>query len=176
MMQQMAAMAGEGGGGAGGMPGFPRMPNMPGQQPAVAVVPDTSENIWRFVHTVFALALAFYISFTTSFSGTKIERERSAVSRVVGNETDSNGLSPDIIHFFWIFATAQVVLQSTRFFMDKGKTQPAGVMGMVVKFLPQPWQGYIGMLKRYMRIWTQISGDAIICVFVLGASAWLKGN
>ncbi|RDL39274.1 Uncharacterized protein BP5553_03614 [Venustampulla echinocandica] len=172
MQQMMGGMPGGAGPGAGGMPPFPGMPGMPGQ--AAAAAADPYAYLWRIIHAVFALGLGLYIAFTTTFTGTKLERERSGL--YTSTATDGAGLSPASVHFFWIFATAEVVLQTSRFFMEKGVVQPGGIMGTVMGFLPQPYKGYLGLVTRYMRIWTTVSGDAMVCVFVLGVCAWLRTN
>ncbi|RDW82245.1 hypothetical protein BP6252_03357 [Coleophoma cylindrospora] len=157
MLQQM--MGGVPGEGANGMPAFPGMT----PQPVAGGSPYA--YLWRVVHAVFALSLGLYIAVTTTFSGTKLDRERSAIASEFSQ-----------VHFFWIFATAEVLLQSSRYFVERGKSVPmAGVVGMVVGFLPQPWKGYVELVGRYSRIWTTVSGDAFVCVFVLGVCAWARG-
>ncbi|KAF8863543.1 hypothetical protein BDZ45DRAFT_615210 [Acephala macrosclerotiorum] len=166
MMQQM--MSGMGGG--EGPPGMPSFPGMPGQ-PA-ASVGDPYAYLWRIIHAVFALGLGLYIAFTTMFSGTRIDRERSAL----GYSSEEGVIQPAAVHFFWIFATVEVLLQSSRFFLEKGRVQQGGIMGMITGFLPEPYKGYLLWFSRYSRIWTTVTGDAMVCVFVLGACAWWKGN
>lgn len=163
MMQQM--VGGVPGEGPGGMPSFPGMPGAP-----TAEVADPYAYMWRIVHAVFALGLGLYIALTTPFTGTKIERERSGLAFT------ESGVSAASMHFFWIFATVEVLLQSSRFMLEKGKTQQAGILGMVIGFLPEPYKGYLELVLRYSRIWTTISGDAMVCVFVLGVCAWWREN
>lgn len=171
MLQQM--MGGVPGEGKGGMPSFPGMGQMPGMpgQPAAAQA-DPSAYLWRIVHAIFALGLGLYIAFTTTFIGSKIERERSGVSYHMAGDR----LSPGTVQFFYIFATAEVVLQTARFMLEKGKVQPTGWMGTVMNFLPEPYKGYVYLVLRYSRIWTTLSGDAMVCVFVLGVCVWLRGG
>jgi hypothetical protein len=171
MLQQM--MGGIPVEGAGGMPSFPGMPNMPMPGQAAASAPDPYAYLWRIVHAVFALGLGLYIAFTTTFTGTRIERERSGLSFTAKEEM---ALSPASVHFFWIFATAEVLLQTSRFFLEKGRVQQGGIIGIVMGFLPEPYKGYLALVTRYSRIWTTISGDAMVCVFVLGVCAWLRGS
>lgn len=173
MMKMMMQMMGGEGGGAGGMPSFPGMPAMPGM-PGQAAATDPYAYIWRIVHAVFALGLGLYIAFTAPFAGTKIARERSGLGYSMGDEQVLS--SSSMQHFFWIFATVEVLLQTSRFFFEKGKIQPAGMMGMVMGFIPEPWKGYLMLVLRYSRIWTTVSGDAMVLVFVLGVCAWWKGN
>ncbi|KAI9644315.1 hypothetical protein NHQ30_007672 [Ciborinia camelliae] len=173
LQQMMGGTGGPPGEGQGGMPSFPGMPGMgmPGmgmQDQAQAAAVDPYAYIWRIVHAVFALSLGLYIALTTSFTGTKYAREASGLA--------NNGLSADSVHFFWIFATAEVVLLTSRFYLENGNSLPAGMMGTVMGFLPEPWKGYLGMLVRYVRIWGTVSGDAMVCIFVLGVCAWLRGG
>ncbi len=171
ILQQM--MGGVPGEGPGGMPAFPGMGGMPGMPGQPATVADPYAYLWRIVHAIFALSLGLYIACTTTFTGTKIERERSGLGFTTAGE--EIGLSPASVHFFWIFATAEVLLQTSRFFLEKGRVQQGGIIGMVMGFLPEPWKGYLALIWRYSRIWTTVSGDAMVCVFVLGVCAWLRG-
>jgi GET complex subunit GET2 len=174
MLQQM--MGGIPGEGAGGMPSFPGMPDVPGQSTAIG---DPYAYVWRIVHAVFSLSLGLYIAFMTPFTGSRVARERSGLVSGPGGfekEDIGMGLRDASVHFFWIFATAEVLLQTSRFFMEKGRVQQGGIMGMVMGFLPEPWKGYLGLISRYSRIWTTVSGDAMVCVFVLGVCAWLRGS
>ncbi len=167
IMQQMMGSMGEG---PGGVPSFPGMPPMPGQAPQQTEEPYA--YIWRILHAIFALGLGFYIAFTTTFTGTKFEREKSGLAF---SAEEQNSLSPTSIRFFYIFATAEMILQSSRFFMEKGRAQQTGIMGTIMGFLPEPYKGYLGLGSRYLRIWSTVSGDALVCVFVLGVCAWLRG-
>lgn len=167
ILQQM--MGGVPGEGPSGMPSFP---GLSPQTVDTAGSGDPYAYLWRIVHAVFALSLGLFIAFTTPFNGSRIERERTGVAFGAG---DDAGLSLASVRFFWMFATAEVVLQTSRFFLEKGRVQPTGIIGMVMGFLPEPWRGYVGMVLRYARIWTTVSGDAFVCVFVLGVCAWLRG-
>jgi hypothetical protein len=161
MQQMMSGMGGMSGNGTDSMPAFPGMPSM--APPAT----DSSANLWRIVHAIFALGLGLYIALTTPFTGSRIDRLASG--------TSSSSLSPSMIHFFYIFATAEVLLQTSRFFMEKGRIQQGGIMGMIIGFLPEPYKGYLGLGSRYVRIWTTVSADAMVLVFVMGVCAWLRG-
>jgi len=165
MLQQMMGGLSEG---AGGMPSFPDMPG----QPATSIA-DSYAYLWRIIHAIFALSLGLYIAFTTTFTGTRIERERSALG-YTSPEEDKMLLTPSSVHFFYLFATVEVVLQTSRFYLEKGKGTQSGVMGMIMGFLPEPWKGYVALVSRYSRIWTTVTGDAFVCVFVLGVCAWLR--
>lgn len=165
LAQMMGAMGGAPGEGMNGMPSFPGMPTMPGAPMSSPAA--TNVYIWRIVHAVFALGLGLYIALTANFSGTKFNRELSALS---------SGSGPlGNMKFFYIFATAETLLQSSRFFLEQGRTPQTGILGMVMGFLPEPYKGYLQLILRYSRIWTTVSADAMVCLFVLGAFCWARG-
>jgi GET complex subunit GET2 len=165
LLQQM--MGGVPGEGSDGMPAFPGM-----AIPTVASEPYA--YLWRIVHAVFAVGLGLYIAFMTPFTGSKAGREASAMSYLPVEGAASSGLSPASVHFFWIFSTAEVLLQTSRFFVEKGRVQQGTVLGIISGFLPEPYKGYLALVTRYSRIWTTVSADAMTLVFVLGACAWWK--
>jgi len=157
----------------GAVPGASASPpaNVPGgREAAAAALGDPYAYLWRIVHAVFAIGLGLYIALTANFTGTKLERDMSALTRVTGGRE----LEESSVRFFYIFATAEVVLHTFRFYLEKGVVQPGGVLGTVMGLLPQPWKGYLALMVRYGRIWTTTSGDALVCVFVLGVCSWLR--
>lgn len=122
--------------------------------------------LWKIIHAAFALVLGIYITAVTTFNGASY----SATKTIPGNIDEETGH-----RLFWIFATAEVVLQSSRYFLEKGKISQSGWIGMVTQILPEPWKTYAGLLTRYSGIWTTVVQDAMIVVFVLGCVAWWKG-
>lgn len=164
MMQQMMA----GGPGNGSPPGADGMPpglasmfgqGFPGQQQQPA---SSADYTWRIVHAICALFLATYTALSLKFPS-------SATARLY---IDESSAAPRL---FWMFATAELVLQSTRYFLDGGKMPPGGLLATVAGFLPQPYSGYVQTVSRYSLIYTTIVSDAMVIVFVLGSMAWLRG-
>jgi len=151
---------------AGGASPFLNMP-MPGA-PQASAIPDRYASLWRLLHTAVALGLGLYIALWTSFTGTKTERERS---KIAGNEMADSSRK-----FFYAFATAEVVLLTTRYFMDRGRSTAAGggILGTVVGFLPQPFKGYLEIALRYGQIFGTVRSDVLVCIFVLGVCTWLR--
>lgn len=160
MMQQLLGGGGANGGAAGG--GFPAgLASMFGgqQQPE----PGTNQNyIWRILHAVFALSLGLYAAITFTFTGSEMSRSKAA----------SDTIAPKL---FWMFATAELLLQSSRYFIDGGKLPASGILGGLGQMLPQPYGGYVRMFSRYSIIYTTIVSDAMVVIFILGMMAWWKG-
>ncbi|KAL8836762.1 MAG: hypothetical protein Q9176_006085 [Flavoplaca citrina] len=122
--------------------------------------------LWKILHAVFALWLGIYITGVTTFNGASY----SATKTIPGSIDEATGH-----RLFWIFATAEVVLQSSRYFLEKGRISQSGWIGIATQFLPEPWKTYAGIVTRYSGIWTTVVQDAMIVVFVLGCVAWWKG-
>ncbi|MBE3109020.1 MAG: hypothetical protein IMZ46_00685, partial [Acidobacteria bacterium] len=142
----------------GGMPSFP-----PGASPfgQPAAQPAQSSSVWRILHAVFALSLGLYVALTTPFAGTLAEREASSAS------------SLENLNFFYIFASAEALLLTTRFMVDGGKYAPSGILGTVLGFLPPRPAGYIRVVLRYGQVFATVRSDLLVCVFVLGvAGLW----
>lgn len=145
----------------GGGAGSPGMPGQ-GQQRQAG---DTRAYLWKLIHAVFAFMLGTYMTAVTAFNGAQFAR----MGNVVGSTEGEVGK-----RLFWIFATAEVVLQGSRFVLEKGKTNQSGWMGMLMQFLPEPWRSYIGLVARYSGIWTTVVEDAMVVLFVLGCVTWWR--
>jgi len=176
MMQQML--------GAGGDPNNPSAPQMPGNLPPglaqmlsgmqqsgePAQPARSSAYIWRIIHALFSLTLALYITLTSSFTGSKLSRTHPEPSW--DDETSASTLA----HFFYAFATFEVVLQTSRYFVERGQLTASGILGGIAQILPEPYAGYVRVVGRYSVIWQTVVADAMVVVFVLGAAAWWRGG
>ncbi|KAK1782900.1 hypothetical protein QBC45DRAFT_401259 [Copromyces sp. CBS 386.78] len=204
MMQMMMNMLGGGasGAGAGGMPpfpggGFPGMPGMGGMMPPgmgqqgvppAMAVPDRYSSLWRLLHTAVALGLGLYIAVWTSFSGSKVDRDSKNI--LTGNKHHHTGAGDRVAvgfdtdsarRFFYAFATAEALLLTTRFMLEKGLGKSpvggalgGGMLGMAAGFLPQPWKGYLEIGLRYGQIFSTVKADILVCIFVLGVCSWWR--
>ncbi|KAF5622550.1 hypothetical protein F52700_10522 [Fusarium sp. NRRL 52700] len=140
MMKMMSQLMAGAGLPAGSMPPFPGMPGMaPGQGPPVpptAVRNSASTNLWRLLHALVALGLGFYIVILTPFTGSKIERERAALAGTTPADPLIAAAEPELETelehrkklFFWTFATAESLLLTTRFFLDRRGSPPSGIV------------------------------------------------
>jgi hypothetical protein len=174
MQQMMGAMGGPNGPGdanAGPQDLPPMLQSlMGGQQGSAQQTPPSNVYLWRVVHAIFAFILAFYICLTSTFNGTQVSRYQTVT-------TDDSGsrLGPRL---FIIFTSAELVLQSTRYFMEKGQLQGGGPLAMVANsgFVPEPYANYIRIAGRYIGIAKTIFSDVMVIVFVLGCIAWWNGG
>ncbi len=176
MMQQMVGLM-------GGNPDDPnaKPPEVPmalralmgggGQAMQEEAPPATgSTYMWRIVHAVFAIVLAGYIALSSTFNGSKLARSQN-----VYTEEEGYGLGRRL---FLMFCTAELLLQSSRYFVEKGQLQGNGILAKVANsgFVPEPWAGYVRMVGRYLGIAQTIMADAMLIVFVFGMVAWWQGK
>lgn len=168
LAQMLGALGGAPGEGLNAMPSFPGMPAQGVSGTPVSVGTASKAILWRLVHTVFALSLGLYIALASNFSGSKFDRELSVLTD--GSEIFKN------TKFFYVFAIVEVLLQSSRFLLEKGRTPHTGLLGLVLGISPEPYKGYLVLILRYSRIWTTVSADAMVCLFVLGTFCWMRGT
>ncbi|KAF2016972.1 hypothetical protein BU24DRAFT_332506, partial [Aaosphaeria arxii CBS 175.79] len=182
MLQQMMAGGPGGPGQNQGQPGAapdlpPGLANMfqamQGGAPAEPSPSQSSAWIWRLVHSVLSLVLAIYMVIQTPFNGSKLAR----TSPVADDDWTLDQSTADAFkHFFYLFATFEVVLQSSRYFIEKGQLQGSGVLSSISQFLPEPYSGYVRIVGRYSVIYSTVVSDAMVVLFVLGATSWYKGT
>lgn len=174
LQQMMGGMPGMQEGVPGGLPpglgallgeGGPNLPDTPGQRKR-GEEEDTYGYLWKIVHAIFALLLGIYMIVMTTFNGAEFSRAETLSGSAEGEVGK---------RLFWIFATVELVLQGSRYMLEKGETSRPGWMGMLMQVLPEPWRTYAGLVARYSGIWTTIVEDAMVVVFVLGCVAWWKG-
>ena len=164
LQQFMGGAAGGSNGADGGLP--PALAQLMGQGagPGQDLPRDKYGYLWRIIHVLSALALGVYAVLTTSFTGSNAERITTSTKAERGPQ------------FFWMFATVELLLQSTRFFLERGRAPGGGILVTVAEFLPEPWKGYVKIGIRYSAIFTTIIADAMVIIFALGCVAWWRGT
>ncbi|RDA90181.1 hypothetical protein CP533_1021 [Ophiocordyceps camponoti-saundersi (nom. inval.)] len=148
-------------------------PNFPFQQPGQqgTANKDGYTLAFRLLHAVLSLGLGLYLTLmllTPRFSGSRADREKQSFTTSSGDEAHRRLL------FFWVFATGEAVLLSSRFFLDKSRQPPPGLLWSAVGFLPDPVRGYVSVVLRYGQIFMTVRADILACVFVLGVVCWCR--
>ncbi|KAI6382592.1 hypothetical protein MCOR25_000594 [Pyricularia grisea] len=169
MLQQMMGGQMPGGGGFPGMPGAPQQQ----QQPPPPL--DTYSDAWRILHLVVALGLGLYIALTGAFTGTLEARDAARLASDAGGMSSADlDESNSRARFFYMFATAEAVLLTSRFFLDRSRAPPPGILWTVAGFLPPAMKRYLETALRYGQVFTTVRSDLLVCVFVLGVCHWWR--
>ncbi|EMC95048.1 hypothetical protein BAUCODRAFT_123531 [Baudoinia panamericana UAMH 10762] len=180
MMKMMQSLAGL----MGGNPNDPNAPP-PDVPPALKALlgagaaqkdaqksPETSSAyVWRITHAIFALILAMYVTTTSTFTGSQLARTQS---KFMATES-SSVLGPRL---FILFTSAELVLQSTRFFLERGQLSGSGWLATIANsgMVPEPYAQWVRTAGRYIAIAQTIFADAMVIIFVLGVMAWWNGS
>lgn len=172
----MPSVPGQAGGQAGDLP--PGLANLFSAMGGSGAAPEPSPEqssawLWRLVHALFSFGLAVYIVLRTPFTGSKLSREFQ------GDNDDwaADGATTNTFaHFFYLFATFEVVLQTSRYYIEQGRLQGSGILSTIGQLLPEPYAGYVRVIGRYSVIYSTVVSDAMVVVFVLGAASWWNGG
>ena len=117
------------------------------------------------------MGLGLYIALYTPFNGSRSERVAAAEAHAENRSTDVDTFKE---HFFYAFATVETALLTTRYFLDRRRTAPAGMLSSVVGMLPEPFRQYVGHGLQYWQTVASVRSDILVCIFVLGACSWYR--
>ncbi|CAG8435515.1 5754_t:CDS:2 [Diversispora eburnea] len=89
------------------------------------------------------------------------------------------GLSPfltpeDLAPLFWYFITIELILQSSRLFLQKEKSFQGSVLGNLAARLPSPFSDVLVVFLRYNLIWKCLLEDACVLVFIIGSTIMIS--
>ncbi|KAI0972851.1 hypothetical protein F4678DRAFT_459708 [Xylaria arbuscula] len=151
-------------GGAGGA-----NPMQQGQQ----TEQNKTANLWRILHAIFAVGLGIYVAFSTTFTGTKVERETDGLQStgVLG----AQNLEQARVWFFYVFTSVETVLLTSRYMTERSAGfTPSGWTWTITGMLSDPLRAYARHALRYAQIFTTVRNDALFCVFVMGICCLLR--
>ncbi|KAI1426359.1 hypothetical protein F5Y12DRAFT_293147 [Xylaria sp. FL1777] len=134
---------------------------------------NKNTNLWRILHAIFALGLGIYVAFSTTFTGTKVERDTDSLEStgVLG----AQNLEQTRAWFFYVFTSVETVLLTSRYMMERGAGfTPSGWTWTITGMLSDPIKGYARHALRYAQIFSTVRNDALFCVFVMGVCCLLR--
>ncbi|KAI0198764.1 hypothetical protein F4808DRAFT_251204 [Astrocystis sublimbata] len=186
MLQKMMAGGMPGAGGPGGANPFAGTglesllggmagggPNPMQQQQGQQTEQDKKFNLWRVLHAIFALGLGIYVALSTTFTGTKIERDTDDLQGT--GLLGAQNLDQARVWFFYVFTSVETVLLTSRYMIERGAGfTPSGWTWTVSGMLPDPVRRYSRHALRYAHIFTTVRNDALFCIFVLGICHLLR--
>lgn len=146
--------------------------------PPPPVTPKSKFNdmVWTAIHF-------FLFTFLALFSGLTLSRatpfsDYEILSATEYDELSDTEVDPNILalrglknsKLFLYFCTFELILQTTRFFLEKGAPPAGSMISTVASYLPQPFSGYLYTGARYIRIVGTIFQDFCVLLFVAGIS------
>ncbi|KAK9449277.1 uncharacterized protein V1518DRAFT_432867 [Limtongia smithiae] len=149
----MAATAAAGGDGA-----VPPVGSATEQLP----VSDLS-SYWKLAHSLAVIVIGLYATVVLGVDGTQL-------ARIENTGANRNG------NVLWLFVTVELILQSSRFIIEKGRSPARSMFTKVAGYLPMPYKSYLLLLARYTHIITNVIADFCLLLFMLGLSAIVRGT
>ncbi|KAI0539345.1 hypothetical protein GGR58DRAFT_464705 [Xylaria digitata] len=144
-------------------------PMQQGQQ----VEQDGNANFWRILHAIFALGLGLYVVLSTTFTGTKIERDTDELQST--GLLGAQNLEQARAWFFYVFTSVETALLTSRYMTERGAGfAPTGWTWTITGMLSDPLKGYARYALQYAQIFTTVRNDALLCVFVMGVCCLLR--
>ncbi|KAI0454402.1 hypothetical protein F5B21DRAFT_475262 [Xylaria acuta] len=130
-------------------------------------------DLWRILHAIFALGLGIYVALSTTFTGTKVERDADDLQST--GLLGAQNLDQARAWFFYVFTSVETVLLTSRYMMERGAGfTPSGWTWTISGMLPDPIRGYSRHALRYAQIFNTVRNDALFCVFVMGVCCLLR--
>ncbi|KAK9457663.1 hypothetical protein V1511DRAFT_524083 [Dipodascopsis uninucleata] len=125
----------------------------------VQSTPDNS-NIWRITHAIVIIGLSLFAVQRYEFAGTEVDRTDSGQNLAV---------------IFRIFTALELLLQTSRFIIEKGRSPSKSIFTKIAAYLPPPYSSYLILAARYTHIITNVMSDFSLLVFILGLNALIRG-
>ncbi|KAK9377427.1 uncharacterized protein V1513DRAFT_461877 [Lipomyces chichibuensis] len=120
-----------------------------------------NNRYWKSAHAVSIILLALFAVFRLGLKGSQMSRLESL--------GEGNGV------VFWYFATIELLLQSGRFLIEKGRSPSKSIFTKVAQYIPAPYSSYLLLAARYTHIVANIITDFCLFVFLVGMNAWWNG-
>lgn len=156
-------------------------PNAPGSSniPPPTAVPKSqkADLMWMILHFVVFVFLAITAGFGFS--------QLSAFGNVdvgINNQSGDKNVEPNALmlntysssKLMWYFSTAELILQSTRFFIEKGAPPADSIIVTIANYIPYPFNEYFYNGARYIKMLRVIMQDFCVVLFVAGICSYFN--
>ncbi|KAG0362607.1 hypothetical protein BG005_004954 [Podila minutissima] len=126
---------------------------------------DLTAKWWKLLHFMLSVLLGLGVVYQEYRRSGHLERfDALATDKPLPYGAFQVAATP----LFWYFITMELVLQSTRMFLQGITASPSSTLGTVAGFLPPPFSDAIRVFMRYRLIWSSLVNDLTVVVFIVG--------
>ncbi|KAG0036918.1 hypothetical protein BGZ82_003439 [Podila clonocystis] len=126
---------------------------------------DLTAKWWKLLHFVLSVLLGVGVVYQEYRRSGHLDRfDALATDKPLAYGTFQVAATP----VFWYFITMELILQSTRMFLQGITASPSSTLGTIAGFLPPPFSDAIRVFMRYRLIWSSLVNDLTVVVFVVG--------
>ncbi|CAG8610756.1 10660_t:CDS:2 [Dentiscutata erythropus] len=118
---------------------------------------DFQSKLWQLIHFFAMIMLGLLV---TWFEVLRRDGSWSRFTKLTYR--NPNEISETDRPLFWYFITIELILQSSRLFIQKGRTFGGTTLGAIAASLPPPLSDALTLLMRYNLIWNSLWED--VCV------------
>ena len=137
-------------------------------QPVPAVGSSRTNKIvdlsWTLVHFLSNFLLAIYLGL----------HRGNNINFTAEDSVEASAEETSPARLLWYFATLELILQSSRFFLETRVPPAPSKIVSYASLLPQPFAGYIITGVRYLRIIQTIAKDFCLLLFIAGVASFLN--
>ncbi|KAG0328193.1 suppressor of loss of ypt1, partial [Podila humilis] len=132
---------------------------------------DLTAKWWKLLHFVFSLLLGLGVVYQEYRRSGDLDRFDSLAT---DKPLSFSASQVAAIPVFWYFITMELILQSTRMFLQGVTASPSSTLGTIAGFLPPPFSDAIRVFMRYRLIWSSLVSDLTVVVFIVGMTITLS--
>ncbi|KAF9432571.1 hypothetical protein BGZ76_010604 [Entomortierella beljakovae] len=126
---------------------------------------DLTARWWKLLHFVLSALLGFTVIY-------REYKRQGDLGRFDSLATDkplpyaAYQVAP--MPVFWYFITMELMLQTTRMYLNGVTASPSSTLATIAGFLPPPFSDAIRVFMRYRLIWSSLVNDLCVVVFIVG--------
>ncbi|KAG0337602.1 hypothetical protein BG000_005231 [Podila horticola] len=126
---------------------------------------DLTAKWWKLLHFLLSVVFGLGVVYLEYRRSGHLERfDALATDKPLPYGTFQVAATP----VFWYFITMELILQSTRMFLQGITASPSSTLGTIAGFLPPPFSDAIRVFMRYRLIWSSLVNDLTVVVFIVG--------
>ncbi|KAF9107934.1 hypothetical protein BGX27_008539 [Mortierella sp. AM989] len=126
---------------------------------------DLTARWWKLLHFVLSVLLGFSVVYSEhSRQGDFGRFDALAMDKPLPYGVYQ--VAP--IPVFWYFITMELMLQSTRMYLQGVTASPSSTLATIAGFLPPPFSDAIRVFMRYRLIWSSMVNDLSVVVVIVG--------
>ncbi|KAF9958995.1 hypothetical protein BGZ65_000930 [Modicella reniformis] len=139
--------------------------NVPSGFTVITPQVDQTARWWKLLH--FVLSVLFGLSIV--YREYRLQGDLRGFDPLATDKPEPYGAYQVVpMPVFWYFVTMELILQSTRMYLQGMTASPSSTLGTIAGLLPPPFSDAIRVFMRYRLIWTSMANDLSVVVFIVG--------
>ncbi|RIB20492.1 hypothetical protein C2G38_2141138 [Gigaspora rosea] len=128
---------------------------------------DVQSKLWQLIHFFTMIILGLLVTWSEVF---RRDGSWSRFTKLIYKHPREMSDIDQVSNWslFWYFVTVELILQTSRLFLQKNRTFGGTTLGAIAANLPPPLSDALTILLRYNLIWNSLWEDICVLGFVVG--------